>query len=384
MRRWVIGYMILGLALLCVLALLPPTPQQHSTAPLAHHTHPARMDVVQGIRIVHLYGDASAMGEQHGRLLQQDIHFLIEHYLNKFLNQQEREIGLHAAHNFFEPHIPESYRNEMRALAKACNIDYDTVLLAQCFLDIGRVLACSTAAIPSHSNALGEPMLLRNLDFPSLGLAEKHSYIFVRHYPDGRSLVSVGWPLLLGTLSGFNSDGLAVAMLESHSKPSAVKGMPYALRYRHALETCSNSAALRDYFNGVAITASNNLISIDRSDDACVFELTPQIIEHRYKPGAMQFATNHFRSKTLNDGNTCLRYNYLQEYFSPTSYQQNLDLHSAEAVLHRVALKSINLQSFVILPDSQRLHISLGKLPASAGPFVTLDKTALGLTSAGD
>ena len=383
MRRWVIGYMLLGLALICVLALNTDAPKTTANNKPAL-AYPARIDVVQGIRIVHLYGDASAMGEQHGRLLRDDIHFLIKQYLNKFLNQQERDIGLHAAHNFFEPHIPESYRAEMRALAKACDLEYDTVLLAQCFLDIGRVLACSTAAIPSHSNALGEPLLLRNLDFPSLGLAEKHSYIFVRHYPDGRTLVSVGWPLLLGTLSGFNSDGLALAMLESHSKPSAVKGMPYNLRYRHALENCSNSAALRSYFKDVAITASNNVISIDRNDDACVFELTPQLIEMRYKPGAMQFATNHFRHKALSDGSSCLRYNYLQDYFSPASYQDDLDLSKAEAVLHRVALKSINLQSFVVLPDSQRLHISLGKLPASAGPFVTLDKFDLGLATRTD
>ena len=341
--------------------------------------HPARIDTVHGIRIMHLYGSAAEMGEQHGRLLKDEIHTLIDNYLFKFLNQQERQIGLHAAHNFFEPHIPAAYKEEMQALAEAVGIEYDTVLLAQCFLDIGRVLACSTAAIPGNQNALGESLLLRNLDFPSLGLAEKHSLIIIRHYPNGRHMLTVGWPLLLGTLSGFNSDGLAIAMMESHSKPSAVKGMPYNLRFRHALEHCSNSAELRAYMKDVAITSSNNLMSIDRSGDACVYELTAQHIEMRYKPYAIQFATNHFRHAALSDGTSCLRYNHLEKYFSAAHYDNDLNLDSAEKLLHHVALKSINLQSFVLLPESQRIHISLGKLPASAGPFYTLDKQALGL-----
>lgn len=338
----------------------------------------ARIETIDGIRILHLYGSPAQMGEQHGRLLKDEIQLLVEHYLHKFFDKQSRSIGMHSAKHFFQPYIPQTYLDEMRALALSADISFETVLLAQCFLDINRILGCSTVALAPDSNAMGESLLLRNLDFPSLGLAEKHSIVIVRHPHRGRSTVTVGWPLLLGTLSGFNDDGLALAMMEVYQQPSTVKAMPYNLLYRHCLEHCNNTAAARRYFARARISAANNLTCIDRDGDSCVLELSHKGIVRRNGTGTPVFATNHFNSKALGLGKSCDRYAALQRFF--TTYQGDLALTGAEQLLQQLALKNINLQAFVMLPGSQRLHISLGRIPAADGPYITLDAADLELS----
>ncbi len=337
----------------------------------------ARVDTVKGIRILHLYGSSTDMGEQHGRLLKQEIHTLIDNYLHKFIGGSVRDLALYNARSFFLPNIPKAYVKEMRALAKAAGVDFETVLLAQCFLDINRVLACSTIALDSDQNALGEPLLLRNLDFPSLGMAEKHSIIIVRHPHQGKTTVTVGWPLLLGTLSGFNSDGLSLAMMEVYSHVSNVKAMPYNLRFRHCLEHCATTEHARLYFANAAITSANNLTCLDKHGDSAVFELTRDGVVVRNTRDNPLFATNHFVSPELNQQEHCHRFKSIETFFK--AYENDLDLKASEQLLDLVAIKTINLQSFIIMPESQQLHISLGKLPASEGPFVSLDKKDLGL-----
>lgn len=376
-RHWIVVYCLATLAIVSVFYF--SSDSQETALPQSTYTGDARIETHKGIRVMHLYGNPESMGRQHGRLLKEEIHLLVENYLNKFLNAEERKIGLHTAKSFFLPNIPEAYLSEMRGLSESSGVDFDTVLLAQCFLDIGRVLSCSTVAIPGDQNALGESMLLRNLDFPGLGLAEKHSLIIVRHYNEDTFTVSVGWPLLLGTLSGFNSDGLAIAMMESYSKGNAVKGMPYNLRFRDALEQCARIPDLKKYFNNVAITSANNLTCIDKTGDNCVFELSSKGIAIRHETGKIHFATNHFVSQQLSIGARCDRYNLIQKTMSSAHYERDMDLKQAEVVLDQIAIKHLNLQSFVLLPKSRRIHISLGKVPACSGPFVTLGPKELQL-----
>lgn len=77
----------------------------------------------------------------------------------------------------------------------------------------------------------------RNMDWPSLGLFGKYSLVINRQYTNGKqSLVEVGLPGFIGTLTGMNKQGLSLAMNVCIGQTKTIKGMPAALYNRMCLE----------------------------------------------------------------------------------------------------------------------------------------------------
>ena len=66
---------------------------------------------------------------------------------------------------------------------------------------------------PALSAADG-PLFGRNLDFPTLGYLEQYTLITVYRPTGKRAFASIGFPGLIGVISGMNDSGLAMAILE--------------------------------------------------------------------------------------------------------------------------------------------------------------------------
>src|SRR5262245_8071973 len=106
----------------------------------------------------------------------------------------------------FEP----AYREELDAIALAAGVERRWPVIGNTLFDLKKVLACSAVAVEGARSATGAPLLARNLDYPSEGYA--HEYTLVTVYrPRGKlAFASVGFPGLVGVLSGMNEAGLAL------------------------------------------------------------------------------------------------------------------------------------------------------------------------------
>jgi len=320
------------------------------------------------IPILRLEGAPYEMGRQHGRLVGKQAHALYESYLRTFVELTlGRDQALVAARTM-ERFLDDAMKAELRGLADGAELRYEDVLLSHTFLDAYKLLFCSVVIAVREATG-GEVLLGRNLDFPSLGIAHRASILVLHEPADGNRLATVGFPGLTGALSGMNEHGLSLGVLEAYNQEDSIKGIPYALLYRRALERCATVSELREFLLAHPRTAATNLGTADGTGEGAVFELTHRTLNIRSPSSGLVMATNHFAS--IEDENLqCPRYQALREYVAAHRgpYTES-DIH---AMLRRVALPSITLQTMVFRPERRSFVLQIGKPPATARRRVEL------------
>jgi predicted choloylglycine hydrolase len=263
----------------------------------------------------------------------------------------------------------------MKGLARGSGLTYQQVLVMQTFLDIKKLVQCSTIAVQPSRSADGTPMLARNLDFPSLGIAHRFSLVILRQPKNGTKTATVGWPGLLGTLSGMNEHGLSLAMMEVYDRKSQLKGTPYPLVYRAALEGSKTVDEVEDRLKEASRTTSNNLTVADAQGGAAVFEVDVEDVHRRAPDRGVVFSTNHFVSPGFRQNNSCARFRKLQAYFADG--KNRVRAKDLEGVLDQVDQGQLNLQAMIFLPVQRSIGVSLGKVPAAKGPYTYLNRDQL-------
>lgn len=321
--------------------------------------------------LVVLQGSSDDLGSEHGHQLSDSINTLYDKYLNVYLGTGARRFLALSAAQLYGTLLPADYRAEVDALASASGIDDREALLAQCFLDISPMTACSTITLPASASPDHVARFGRNLDFPSLQVADKFSTVFVYH-PQGRfSFVSVAWPGMIGVLSGMNEHGLALANMEITRKPRLPQAMPYTLLYRSVLEQCRTVNDAVEFLRRTPRQTPNNLMLMDAAGDRAVIELSPEeVVVRRADADAALISTNHRRGTDCDSTGRCWRYDSLHE--SARAIFGHIDLAALEHMLDAVSQKRLTLQSMVFEPGNRVLYLSTG-LGASKGPFYRLD-----------
>jgi hypothetical protein len=157
--------------------------------------------------------------------------------------------------------FPERYRQELEAMVKSAGVDRDGVIAGNTFFDIKKFLACSAVLVEGRLSTTGGPLLGRNLDYPSLGYVHQYSLVTVYRPAGKRAFATVGFPGLLGALSGMNDAGLSLAVLEvldvKAPEPNFnARGTPYGLCLRTVLEECATIAEAKKKLEGMRRTTT--------------------------------------------------------------------------------------------------------------------------------
>ena len=254
----------------------PPATQPQSAQEQTPHP--------QSVPIIQLHGSGTEMGTQQGQQLRDQIRQLHQQYLQQFIrNDSQRHAAIVAA-AIFEAELPPEYRDEVHALSVATGLDEHQVMLAQCFLDLTSMMACSTVALPADGSADGIPRMGRNLDFPSFDIADKASVLIIFH-PTGKfAFAAVSWPGMLGVLSGMNDQGLCLANMEVKRNARFPSALPYTLLYRSLLEQCRTVDDAIAFLNKTPRQSANNLMLIDAAGNRAVAEITPEGVHVRRAP----------------------------------------------------------------------------------------------------
>jgi hypothetical protein len=281
------------------------------------------------------------------------------------------------------PQFPADHRREFDALIKG-GVDADALLAANTLFDIKRVFACSTLIVEPGRSATGTPLFGRNLDFPTLGYLQDYSLVTIYRSRGKHSFASVGFPGLVGCLSGMNDAGLCLAVLEVYSsKDDSPRfdgtGTPYALCYRRILEECSTIAEAEALLRSMKRTTRTNLAICDRRGGA-VFEVTSSSLVVRRATDGFCPCTNHFCTKelaTLLDGKpreACDRFELLERCGRA---KKIFGLDDLVDCLDAVNQGDHTLQTMIFEPASLRLHLAIGSCPSSALKMKTLDLAPL-------
>jgi isopenicillin-N N-acyltransferase-like protein len=281
-------------------------------------------------------------------------------------------------------HFPADYRVEMDAVARSAGADRDTVTVANTFFDLKSTFACSALMVEGPRSATGGVLFGRNLDYPSMGYIHEHTMVTVYRPTGKHAFASVGFPGLVGVLSGMNDAGLCVAVLEVYDAKEGEphfnpKGIPYALCNRRLLEECSTIAEAKKLLERLPRTTLLNLAVADRTSTA-VFEVTPKQVVLRPSARGVCTCTNHFCSEEVKPAMATDLFNSdgrLDILDKARGAKGKLGVEDVHKYLHAVNQGELTLQTMIFDPVNLRLHLAFGKMPSSGGELRTIDLAPL-------
>lgn len=354
-----------------------------------------RLRYVQKIPVLEVSGTPEEMGAAVARLgtlpaqrLQRYPRELFFTSLPSFLTKAAKEKiwkEVLASGDRLIANMPERHRREYLALREQLPEDWQEGLLAgNTLFDIKRLVHCSAVIVRNtgkNGDAPVEPSLLfgRNLDFPTLGYLHQYGLVLI-YKPQGHyAFAAVGFPGMVGVLSGMNEHGLCVAMLEVYESgdgsPSFdAKGVPYAVALRRLLEECRTVEEARRLLKTMPRTCYFNVAICD-TESGGVLEVSPKQVCFRGLENGICACTNEFHTEQLrvSGGKNWYRSRERLRELLALSGEASVGIEQVQRALHRANLGRVTLQTMIFEPKTLRLHLAMGSCPSSALPLESLD-----------
>ncbi len=206
-----------SLFILPLLALVPTfvraEPFRFPTGKVGTH---AELKYVSGLPVLIASGTPEEIGEGVGALAVKPAPTVLDYprgLLKLFNADMLYGIFLRSGRSMYD-RFPAEYKSELDAIVKGSGTDQDRLIVGNTLFDLKKLLACSAVMIEPGRSATGGSLLGRNLDYPSLGYIQEYSLVTVYRPKGKHAFASVGFPGLVGCLSGMNDAGLALAILE--------------------------------------------------------------------------------------------------------------------------------------------------------------------------
>lgn len=275
---------------------------------------------------------------------------------------------------------PARYREELDAAGQAMGLTDDelgSLYVANAMAELRRMGGCSGLLVMPERSESGEMIFGRNLDFPNVSNLYRLGLVTV-YRPQGKhAFASIGYPGIVGVISGMNEAGLCLATFDSYaakdgSKMFNPRGVPLALLNRQIMEECATVDEARKLLEKSKRTTMMSLVICDR-ERAAVFELTPKSVAQREAVDDVLICTNHFISPRLTVKKGCWRYDKLLERRAGDG---KLDMAELAEALDDVNQGDLTLQTMTFEPSRLRMSVSLGPPPSSAQRLHTLEPFA--------
>ncbi len=288
-------------------------------------------------------------------------------------------------------HFPPDHRKEFEAMVKASGFDRDLMITANTIFDLkhilGALFGCSALVVEAERSETGQPIFGRNMDYLGLGYVADYSLVTI-YRPQGKhAFAAVGYPGMIGIVSGINDAGLVVTALETTGAPKEEgpvfnpEGTPYALCYRRILEECSTIGEAEKLLRSLKRTTTNNLTVCDKQGGA-VFEFSPSRLVVRRTEKGIGMCTNHFCSDELKLAKPKNIYTTLDRFATlerARDANKKLGLEDVHQYLDAVHQGEMTLQTMIFEPATLtlRLATAVGKVPASSQKLKRLELTSL-------
>ena len=174
-----------------------------------------RLGYVDGQLVLHVAGTPQQLGEQHGRLLRPQVRRMVRDLIHNEVASSTRSYrDLIRGTQVMERFLPPEYREELRALASAADVNYYDLVAAQLFGDVQRgtqSIYCTSYAVHGPATATGECIVGRNMDFYDYGVPA-YGMVIIHYTPDrGRPFMTITWAGIINGWTLMNADGIVTA-----------------------------------------------------------------------------------------------------------------------------------------------------------------------------
>lgn len=186
--------------------------------------------------------------------------------------------------------IPEEYRNEIYGISQSCTHEYDFIgtpyerqLNYHAAHDLGHAMqdymlvGCSSFATWGSQSADSTLLIGRNFDFYVGDAFAENKLVTFCHPDKGHNFVSIGWPGMIGVLSGMNEAGLTVTINAAKSAMPTSSATPISILTREILQYASNiEEALAIAQKRKTFVSESILIGSAHDGKAAIIEKSPE------------------------------------------------------------------------------------------------------------
>jgi isopenicillin-N N-acyltransferase-like protein len=352
---------------------------------------------IEGVPVLVVEGTPDEIGEQVGVLAGKPAKRLMN-YPQEAVSHLATPVGMKLIWptivkqgNKLHENFPEDYRRELDAMIKTSGVEREPGIIANTIFDLKylfmALFGCSALVVDAERSQTGQPLFGRNMDHLGLGYLPEYTLVTVYRPKGKHAFASIGWPGVVGVISGINDAGLAVAALETTGAPKEEgpifdpKGVPFALCYRRVLEECTTVEEAEKLLRDMKRATTNNLAVCDKKSSA-VFEFTPTRLVSRRGEKGMCLCTNHFctaelkLAKPKNTKTTLDRYATLTKALAE---EKKLGVADVQRYLDAANQGEETLQTMIFEPAALTLHLATadGKKPASGQKLKKLDLSTL-------
>jgi isopenicillin-N N-acyltransferase like protein len=332
----------------------------------------AKLEYIGKYPVVHLYGTPGEMGRQYGTLLKPELNSLFSLMASVF--PQKKLDGYIRQAKETEPFLPEEIKEELKAISEASGIDYDKIVT----INVVPRIDCSTLAAWGESTSDHKMLMGRNSEYYTKGLNKVLGLIVVRHPDKGFKTINITFLGMVGTFTGINEKGVCYGnMLANNGMDDSiyVGGLPIQLLMRLGGEQSATPETFRDFLFG-----SKHIIPIivmvAGAENAYVTEHTRDKSDFRVGEKSVLASANLFHTPGMvKEYKSDERYAILLN--GARSNYGHLNVSLFEGIMEKASQKKKNVQCVVFKPSEMKMFVSINKVPASEGPFTTVDARML-------
>lgn len=273
-----------------------------------------------GLWELYVQGDAAERGVAYGRLMQplmkyqekvfvDQIHQIVPSngylkFLRFFIILFNRNLGAN---------VPQEYRTEIAGISASCTHEYDAIgtpyerqLNYHAAHDIGHAMqdymlvGCSSFAVWKSESADSSLLIGRNFDFYVGDEFARNKLVTFCAPDEGYKFVSVGWPGMIGVLSGMNEKGLTITLNAAKSSMPLSSATPISILAREILQYASTiDEAYAIAKKRRTFVSESLLIGSAKDKRAAIIEKSPEKIALFKPDGEQIICTNHFQSSAF-------------------------------------------------------------------------------------
>lgn len=347
--------------------------------------------VLGGCRVLSVEGSPRELGLQHGTLLREEVQRVVRAVVDEGEGGAGLERLLRGA-MVMERYLPLEYREELRGLAEAAEVDYSKLVALQLFGDVARAdtaaagFACTSYAAFGPATATGELIAGRNMDYWDHGVTE-YGAILLHVRPDrGNEFVTCSWAGIINGWTALSARGIVCSNNSAYGAEDSLEGLSTCFMVRKVAQYASTLA------EGVEIVrrtpracGTSLLIASGDEPAAAIVEYDHREVHPRHARDGWVAADNTFQVLGCGEGGR-----------APSSYSRagtlaglikasygRIDRTLNFAAAPGVPIRSMNLHSALVFPADRQVWVSLGPAPAADQPYHGFQLTPDGLKPLG-
>ncbi len=270
-----------------------------------------------GVWELYLEGNAQERGASMGAITQD----LMKYQEEVFVNQIKEIIPSESYLSFLRylliafnrnlaGYIPQEYREEIYGASVFCSDEYNAIgtpyerqLNYHAAHDIGHTMqqymlvGCSSFGAWDNKSKDSALIIGRNFDFYVGDDFAKNKLISFYNPSEGFKFASIGWPGMIGVLSGINEKGLSVTINAAKGSMPVSSATPISILTREILQYASNiEQAYTIASNYKTFVSESILIGSALDSCAAIIEKTPAKTILYNSDTSYIICTNHFQS----------------------------------------------------------------------------------------